>query len=1260
MRKFRFIASLLLVLCASMSSTVMAQGYGMYVDGNFISLQEGDSVLFTGAEPQSAHIVVMRDGQIRSTSPGGQITFYGDVETYFQKVPASFLEIWSDSYHYAFGYPAEMIVRDILTSDSHYSQPSGYNWFSSWEKNTSQGISYASPHFLWGAYQDQIAAANKLIGAINPQTATDVQKGYLGVGLAYRALCYLDIARMYEFLPNDATFGKTIFGDDLTHLTVPIVTEKTTAEQAANNPRATRQEMARFIESDLDAAQQYIVFHQGNTTTPNLAAVYGLKARLYMWTEDYAKAEAYARMAINASPVKPITEKDALDTQTGYNQAWQFLWAAQQYETSRSVTSGILNWTSWTSNQTVSGYTGGADLYYTIDRQMYDRIGNSDWRKKQWVAPAGSELRAQNIFINQEQESYLQDYASLKFRPGKGNTEDYMVAMVTAVPLMRVEEMYFIEAEAAAHQDAKYGQLLLTNFMKQHRDPFYTCTLTGDTLIDEIVFQKRVELWGEGQSFFDYKRLNMSVTRNYDGTNVHNDFQLNTQGRPAWMAPVFSKAALSANAALVSTNNPDPSDLYATGGGLARGKMDHAEVEAWFVDAPMKELLGLKSSLNYQQVVAASAEEPGTIHLKSAFSYLKDMAVDGLVVNDENGLNIQVKGDVVTIPMQSIGCKLNGVDIRIASTKDGILKDNVITFPANAITMDAGNGLQVVNSHAQFEITLAEKKTDVSIFYDKYNTETSNFFMRGDRLCLHQKISLNKEGTTTEDIVRGVLVPYSQGDDALARLLQDETYGALQDKDGYIDIPAPTEGSYFALCYAVCRNDVVISTRKVTIIYPEVSINLDEGLDAEKQNWNINTYFSPHLDQAYVAVVTEDMDNAAIQQQFEQGKLKYLYEATVNKNNASQNMQIPVPAEHGIYRLVGIGVRDGKVVNIGHAQDYYWNYETNNYELFDSKGQTYELPRIYDLYITYLNLTDTEAGKTVRFSLSADPDIAYTKVILMEVDELASYSSIYQAVANAQYTTTCPASGEYSITLPTMTPFKPYVLLAVAYEKDGSYAKSSRSTTLQTYGDWTTLGQATYTEDMVTSFYATGNPSYNVEIQENNQIPGFYRLKNPYGAAYPHNEPGDWDDSKDYYMYIHAENPDQVYFNTFHSGMNWGYGEFVFSSRAGRNIEGGVAVPEEYYGKLQDGIITFPVRSLLISMTEYNEGGMYFANNNGAFRIVLPGYNQPANAQRHEVKTATTEQKAMTTEAKAMTTNTPTKKFPLLEPLTQPANIKLK
>jgi hypothetical protein len=152
-------------------------------------------------------------------------------------------------------------------------------------------------------------------------------------------------------------------------------------------------------------------------------------------------------------------------------------------------------------------------------------------------------------------------YVSTKFRPVQGEVGDYNIGAATAIPLMRVEEMHFIKAEALAHTGGDAISAL--NEIMKTRNPSYSCTKTGEMLIDEIVFQKRVELWGEGQTFFDVKRLDMSVTRGYSGTNWKDTQSvLNTNGRPAWMNYVMVITESNNNKGVEGWNNPDPTDLY--------------------------------------------------------------------------------------------------------------------------------------------------------------------------------------------------------------------------------------------------------------------------------------------------------------------------------------------------------------------------------------------------------------------------------------------------------------------------------------------------------------------------------------------------------------------------------------------------------------------------------------------------------------------------------------------------------------------------
>lgn len=476
-------------------------------------------------------------------------------------MPAFFNDA-DDAYHFEFGYGAMIHMRDVMTQDLPVVY-SGYDWFSPLTRNTAFTINGSRTWYIWRYYYKFIQTANNMIGAVDEATATDIQKGYLGAALAFRALAYLDLAQMYEFKANDKTSSTNSYGNDISGLTVPIVDENTTSEASQSNPRAKTADMQAFILKDITRAIEYLPYlTEASKTLPHLASAYGLLARYYLWTEDYAKAAEAARNAINNYSGAPITEAEGLSTTNGFNTLADFMWGSQQASEDEAVQTGIINWTSWMSNETTFGYAG-AGPFVMIDAKLYNSMSDTDWRKKMFKAPEGTALYGQTPWLDNALAEGFPDYASCKFRPAGGSISEYQTGAASAFPVMRVEEMYFIEAEATAHLDAAKGLSLLVNFMKTYRDPKYATKVSAQAdIINEIITQKRIELWGEGLTYFDVKRLNMSVTRSYAGTNWDATYQFNTTGRPAWMNTIIYQGEGEANTAVTQFNNPSPVGAY--------------------------------------------------------------------------------------------------------------------------------------------------------------------------------------------------------------------------------------------------------------------------------------------------------------------------------------------------------------------------------------------------------------------------------------------------------------------------------------------------------------------------------------------------------------------------------------------------------------------------------------------------------------------------------------------------------------------------
>ncbi|MEG0500143.1 MAG: RagB/SusD family nutrient uptake outer membrane protein, partial [Rikenellaceae bacterium] len=188
-----------------------------------------------------------------------------------------------------------------------------------------------------------------------------------------------------------------------------------------------------------------------------------------------------------------------------------------------------------------------------------------DFRKHSWLDP-NRDIYAYKSCRPDGKKHFaekLASYANIKFRPAQGDYANYKVGAAADHVLMRVEEMYFIEIEATAHSNLSAAQTLLNDFMKLRiLDGSYDCTTYSSLsdFINEVIFQKRVEFWGEGIIFFDLKRLGISTTRGYKGTNAPADYRLNADGLAPYWNFVISRGEILNHPSLIDFNNPDPSD----------------------------------------------------------------------------------------------------------------------------------------------------------------------------------------------------------------------------------------------------------------------------------------------------------------------------------------------------------------------------------------------------------------------------------------------------------------------------------------------------------------------------------------------------------------------------------------------------------------------------------------------------------------------------------------------------------------------------
>lgn len=501
------------------------------------------------------------------------------------------------------------------------------------------------PSYLYYAY---IKNVNDIIKLIGVDDLDDTKKSYLGISYTCRALYYLDLIQIMEYKkPTDSRYSYVAPEKDLTNLGVPIVTEKTTSEEASNNPRATVDAVYDLILSDLQQAETYLSeYVRTDKTQPNLSAIYGLYARAYANLASRVKTSAtykeeadywkksgeYAEKAISVAGCTPLTENEWTDPVNGFNNrnaqnSW--MWATSISEGNTTAATGNDQSFSFAmilgteTNFSVYGWRVGRSL----DRKWYERLSDNDFRKKSWLAPnffyestnqkKGEpylvERDANGKFINNKwavndmststnQSEWNDNYSgygpdmyqyqlnsspswirsrinssngflswpwlcvNIKFRPHNGDYRTHTVGGAIDYPIMRIEEMYFIKAEAALHTSGVPAAAAALEEIVKTRNTTYSCkATTAEAFMDEYIFQKGIEFWGEGINYFDAKRLETGIHRAYRGTNCERyQHCIEMDGVYVGWTPGWNQAELNANPAIYYYNNPytNPTTYY--------------------------------------------------------------------------------------------------------------------------------------------------------------------------------------------------------------------------------------------------------------------------------------------------------------------------------------------------------------------------------------------------------------------------------------------------------------------------------------------------------------------------------------------------------------------------------------------------------------------------------------------------------------------------------------------------------------------------
>jgi starch-binding outer membrane protein, SusD/RagB family len=381
--------------------------------------------------------------------------------------------------HEDYGHKSILAATDMMSNDMLMTKSS---WYSSFYNYLGRQQTNSRSRLAWSIYYPQIKTTNVVIAAIPAGTTDSKLKSLRGQALALRGYFYFMLARMY---------GPTYIGNE-TKLCVPLYTEVSLEGKA----KSTVSAVYTVIENDLiEAIDLLDGFTRANNDGLDQSVAQAFLADVYL---EMGKYDVSASLAHAARANYTLLTEAQWNTGFYELNSNETMWGA-------TITSAqstfVASFFSHFDNTNEAGYAGGLQIYKNIDINLYNSISNTDYRKKAFVAPGGNATY-----------SALPEYANIKFKDPTIDSGDYIY--------LRSAAMYYIEAEALARSGNEPAARQVLYDITITRDP--SCVLStnsGTALIDEIILQKRIELWGEGYAWFDMKRLKVPLTRDYPGSN---------------------------------------------------------------------------------------------------------------------------------------------------------------------------------------------------------------------------------------------------------------------------------------------------------------------------------------------------------------------------------------------------------------------------------------------------------------------------------------------------------------------------------------------------------------------------------------------------------------------------------------------------------------------------------------------------------------------------------------------------------------------
>lgn len=404
------------------------------------------------------------------------------------------------------GQTTIQLMADLMAED-HLMLEQGQGWFyEDYRLNVhgdyagKNGRSYS----VWNFYYTMVNNVNYIISAEKTMAGdSEAVRELVGQALAMRAFCHFYLIQWFQqtYKGHEDAPG------------IPLYTEPT-VPGSEGKPRGTVKDVYELINSDLKTAAEYLKGKsQSHISNIDYYVVKGLQARVALVQHDYVAAAAAAEEALS----KPGLRQASVSELGGNNDSnvadvmWGVVIKADQ-------SSGFAGFFSHMDADAPGMY--GSKARKCISTGLYSMISQTDERLN-W-------FRGKMKPEDEERGNSKVSYCQLKFKMANYTTRtgDYL--------FMRAEEMILIQAEAECHLQkyaearntiSKLGEARDKNFAERLASRTDSNEYNQDTnaplktLMDEILFQRRLELWGEAGRIFDLQRLGLGYNRDFAGSN---------------------------------------------------------------------------------------------------------------------------------------------------------------------------------------------------------------------------------------------------------------------------------------------------------------------------------------------------------------------------------------------------------------------------------------------------------------------------------------------------------------------------------------------------------------------------------------------------------------------------------------------------------------------------------------------------------------------------------------------------------------------